>query len=30
MKRPIRSSIEPLESRIAPAILVNGPNLLGT
>lgn len=30
MKRPFRSSIEPLESRIAPAILVNGPNLLGT
>ncbi len=30
MKRPLRSSIEPLESRIAPAILVNGANLLGS
>ncbi len=28
-KRTFRPSIEPLESRIAPAILVNGPNLLG-
>jgi hypothetical protein len=30
MKRPFRSSIETLECRIAPAILVNGPNLLGS